>query len=366
MRSHRPYLVVLACLIVLRVYSYAGHSGQSVVSLYNQARFLADENRYEEAIKLLDQAIGLDPTFSRAFTSRGYCKTQKTPPDYAGALADFSKAVELAPDSAEAYVLRGEILFRQKSFKAALADFEKGAGLDSSYPRVFYDRGLARVQVGDLAGALSDLNKQVELDSADVWAYIGRADIRRAMGDVPGELADLNKAVQVDPKCAQAYKDRGALQTKLARLAEAKKDFEQAAALEPNNPAHQKDLADIERKLVAGPSAGTGGGASGGTGGATDAGTGPGTGPAAASDQTAIAQDLLSTFSRRLVYLDRKDEADPSLYRAIFEDYSGEFLEVELIWDKAAKSFDVSGMSAISHGKDAQALQGIIQGLRIK
>ena len=327
---------------------------------------MADEGRYDEAIKIFDRAIALDPNFARAFVSRAYCKTQKSPADTPGALADLTKAIELAPDSAEAYILRGEIYFRQRSAKAALSDFEKGAELDPSYPRVFYDRGLARLQAGDLAGALTDLNKQVELDSTDVWAYIGRADVRRAMGDVPGELTDLNKAVQADPKCAQAFKDRGALQAKLGRLPEAKKDFEQAAVLEPDNPAHKKNLADIDRKLGAGSNAGSNISPGGGTGPVTNAGTSPETGPTGDAALAALAQDLLSTFSRRLVFLDHKDDADPTLYRAIFEDYTGEFLEVELFWDKDAKSFDISGMTAISHGKNAQALDQVIQDYRKK
>lgn len=362
MRVYRPGLAALVCLLALWAFPSSGQSGQSAVSLYIEGRFLADEGRYDEAIKIFDRAIALDPKFARAFVTRAYCKTQKSPADTPGAMADLTKAIELAPDSAEANILRGEIYFRQGSAKAALSDFERGAELDPSYPRVFYDRGLARLQVGDLAGALTDLNKQVELDSADVWAYIGRADIRRAMGDVPGELTDLNKAVQADPKCARAFTDRGALQARLGRLPEAKKDFEQAAALEPDNPAHKKSLEDIERKLGAGP----GGGAGGGTGPVTNVGTSSGTSPGADSSLAALAQDLLSTFSRRLVYLDRKDDSDPTLYRAIFEDNAGEFLEVEMIWDKEARSFDMSGMTAISHGKNAQALEQVIQDYRKK
>jgi len=345
MRPCRLGLAVLVCFLALWARPAPIHGDQqSAVSLYIEGRFLADDNRYEEAIKIFDKAIALDPAFTKAFVTRGYCKIHKSPPDLAGALADLTRAVELDPDSAEALVLRGEVYFRQRSYQAALADLKRGAEIDPSYPRALYNRGLARLQVGDLAGAMSDLDKHLAADSEDVWGYIGRADIRRAAGDAAGELADLNKAVQVDPKNARAYQDRGALLAKQGRLPEAKKDLEQAVALEPSNPAHQKSLEEVKEKLAAGP--------------------GPGNVPSGEASLSDIAQELLSTFSKRLLFLALKDNADPSLYRAIFEAHDGEFLEVELIWDKETREFDVSGMTAISHGKDAGEVQQVIQDYR--
>lgn len=316
MRVYRIGLAVFVCLgaLVARPAPPDG-GGQSAVSLYIEGRFLADDGKHDEAIKIMDKAIALDPAFVKALVTRGYCKIHKTPPDLPGALADLTKAVALEPGSAEARILRGEVLFRQRSYKAALADFEKGAEIDPSYPGVFYNRGLARFQLGDNAGALADLDKHLADQPEDAWGYIGRADVRRVMGQSAAELADLNKAVQADPKNARARADREALLAKQEKPSEATKAIEPAAIPPKATPE-------------------------------------------------GIAQDLLSTFSKRLAYLDLKDPSDPSLYRAIFEAFDGEFLEVELIWDAASRSFDVSGMTAISHGKSAAAVQRVIQGYK--
>ncbi len=316
MRAYRIGLAVLVCLGSFWARPAPRDDGrQSAVSLYIEGRFLADDGKYDEAIKIMNKAIALDPAFVKALVTRGYCKIHKTPPDLPGALADLSKAVELEPGSAEARVLRGEIHFRQGTYKAALADFEKGAELDPSYPGVFYERGLARFQLGDNAGALTDLDKHLADNPKDAWGYIGRADVRGAMGQSAAQLADLNRAVQADPQNPRARADLGALSAKLGKLPEAKKDIE--PAVPPQNATPQE-----------------------------------------------IAQDFLSTFSRRLVYLELKDPSDPALYRAIFEAFDGEFLEVELIGDASSRSFDVSGMTAISHGKDAAEVQRVIQGYK--
>ena len=386
-RHDRPLAWGLcAILLAAAVCSAAAQDTQTPAGLYIKARFLVDDGRCSDAVPLFDRAIALDPTFARAFTSRGYCKLRTTPPDTAGALADFSRAIELAPDLIDAWVLRGEIRFRQASYAGALEDFERAAALDTSYPRVFYNRGLARLQIGDLAGALSDLDRHVSANPDDVWAYLGRAGIRRAQGDAAAEIADLEHAVRVDPACARAYQERGDWMVKQRRLQEARADFNRAVALEPANPVHQRRLIDVEQRLAAPPQAAPQAPAPVPPAAAPpsrqtptpppaappapaptpDAGATARKGPVTEADRAALAQALLSTFSRRVVFLDRKDDDDEAVYRVIFEDLSGEYLEMELRWVEAEADFDVADVTAVSHGTDAGALDAVLQGYRRK
>ena len=82
-----------------------------------------------------------------------------------GAIADFTKAIELSPDYAEAYAARA---------RTKLLKFDKWK----------YDAD----------GALADYTKAIELNPEN-WEYYGsRAYLKRLKGDVDGAIADFTKA----------------------------------------------------------------------------------------------------------------------------------------------------------------------------
>ena len=74
-------------------------------SLVNQAVQLGKEFKNEEAIKLYNKAIALNPTVAQAYFNRGTCKGNNF--DFLGAIADYDKAIEINPNYMEAYGNRG-------------------------------------------------------------------------------------------------------------------------------------------------------------------------------------------------------------------------------------------------------------------
>ena len=50
------------------------------------------------------------------------------------ALADFSKAIELAPNSVRGYIGRAQILLAQKQYDQTLADLDKAISLNPKEP----------------------------------------------------------------------------------------------------------------------------------------------------------------------------------------------------------------------------------------
>jgi tetratricopeptide (TPR) repeat protein len=53
--------------------------------------------------------------------------------DYNQAISEFTRAIELKPDYAEAYKGRGDTYYRQKEYDKAIADWEQAIKLDPSY-----------------------------------------------------------------------------------------------------------------------------------------------------------------------------------------------------------------------------------------
>lgn len=71
----------------------------------NQAIELSRQFKNEEAIKLYDKAIQLNPTVAQAYFNRGACKGNIF--DFEGAIQDYDQAIELNPEYMEAYGNRG-------------------------------------------------------------------------------------------------------------------------------------------------------------------------------------------------------------------------------------------------------------------
>ncbi len=66
-----------------------------------------------------------------------YCKlarSKRANSDWPGAIADFSRAIELQPDLAEAYAGRGTAKNASGDADGALADLQKALELDPKHP----------------------------------------------------------------------------------------------------------------------------------------------------------------------------------------------------------------------------------------
>lgn len=121
--------------------------------------------------------------------------------DLAGALADYTRALELAPEQDCCAIL--------------------------------YNRGKLRRDAGDLAGALADLDAALALQPALVDALITRAGIREALEDTEGALADYARALEFDPHNALTLNNRAYLCVQRGRFEQALTDLRAALAIEP-------------------------------------------------------------------------------------------------------------------------------------
>lgn len=73
--------------------------------------------------------------FAMAYNGRGGAKDDLK--DYAGAIADYDKAIELDPECAEAYNNRGLAKKDLKDYSGAMADYNKAIELFPQYTRVY-------------------------------------------------------------------------------------------------------------------------------------------------------------------------------------------------------------------------------------
>lgn len=115
-----------------------------------QARFELSEERFTDALRSLNTAIGVRPDLFEPWFLRGVAKYNLG--DFSGAESDFSEALRLHPLHIRSFHYRGLTRLRMANYYDALYDFRKALELDP------YDAGL-RLAMGD---ALFNMNKPAE------------------------------------------------------------------------------------------------------------------------------------------------------------------------------------------------------------
>ncbi len=201
---------------------------------YNDRGFAyARKGDYDHAIADFDKAIALAPRDAMAYSGRGLVYAEKG--DYDRAIADCDKAVRLAPRDAIAYRRRGMIYAKKGDYDCAIADFDKAIALAPRDALAYSRRGDAYYEKGDYARAIADFDKAVELAPRDALAYSGRGMFYVQTGDYARAIADLGKAIKRDPRDAMAYRWRGMAYAEKGNYARAIADCDKAIELVPRD-----------------------------------------------------------------------------------------------------------------------------------
>ncbi len=113
------------------------------------------------AIDSYDRVIQLQPDRANNYYLRG--KNRYKLNNKQGAIADFNRAIQLQPDYINAYLSRGVVRASMGNTKDALADYDRAIAIKPDYANSYYHRGIAKSYLGDRKNAIDDLNKAAKL-----------------------------------------------------------------------------------------------------------------------------------------------------------------------------------------------------------
>ena len=114
--------------------------------------------------------------------------------DMNGAADRCSQAIDLNPNNAIAFSIRGTIFYQLRDYGRAVADLNKAAMLNPSDDKIFYNRGLAYVKLQDYQNAAADFTKALELNPNDAVALYNRGLCYQRLGNHSRYQADLARA----------------------------------------------------------------------------------------------------------------------------------------------------------------------------
>ena len=202
------------------------------------------------AVADFTRALELNPKSVSLVYDRGIAKLQKN--DLDGAIADLDRAIELNPKTSDYYNDRGLAKLRKKDNDGAIADFTKAVELDAKNALAYRNRALARKLKNDTDGALGDYNKAIELEPKNANAFNNRGDIKKAKGDLDGAIADFTKAIELNSDFQIAYKNRAEAKKAKGDAAGAAEDLKHAGQPEQEEAPPSKNDAAVSELITRG------------------------------------------------------------------------------------------------------------------
>jgi tetratricopeptide (TPR) repeat protein len=176
----------------------------------NKGKDLYERGEYVESLLNLNKAIELDPNYASAYYLRGNIKDKFD--DRHGSMKDYNLAVEKNPKFAEAFFARGNVKMKLQDYYGAIDDYTAAVTINENYIEAYYNRGKAKQYLQAYQDAIGDCTKIIQINPKNRDAYYMRGILRIEFGDLKngcldlskaGELGDLHAYELIKEKCNQ-------------------------------------------------------------------------------------------------------------------------------------------------------------------
>jgi tetratricopeptide (TPR) repeat protein len=207
---------------------------QEALYHFNLGATLRNIGNFERAAQELKRAVELSPHWVRAREELARIYTFLNRYDDALKLAD--EALGRSPQSPEAWLTRHEVLMVRHRTEEARQAVLKAVGAEPTYPAAYAALGDVYYDVREFEQAEKMLRKAIELDPTQPSYYATLANVCRDQGKNDEAEKLLQRALKLNPEDADAYINLGGLHERRGQVEEAEKLYRKAIELDPDSP----------------------------------------------------------------------------------------------------------------------------------
>jgi Tfp pilus assembly protein PilF len=186
-------------------------------------------NWFKDPATFLSAGIDSQPTCTLLLNNRGIWRRSQG--DFAGARADFDRAIRYSPSYAPFYRNRGNLFGDTGDVAAAIKDFSAALSVNPADVDALLGRSHWFVVLQDFAHARADLDRAVALEPENYLVRNNRGILELAEGTFSAARDDFSAAIRINPSLGIAYYNRGQARYELQDADGSCRDLSQAVQL---------------------------------------------------------------------------------------------------------------------------------------
>ena len=197
-----PFILAVFSFAVLFNSTAAKGQNEKKVSaeasdLNQQAIKMIDGSRYAEAIKVLEKAIQIDPSYGALHMNMGTAYLLSEQPETA--LVHVKRGVEIDPERAEGYNQIGVIYDKMGKTDLAIDHLKKAIELKPDYALGYLNLGSAYLYANRLKPAQTALEKAAKLDPTNTEVRISLGVVYAKQSRFDQAIAEIKEATKHSP-----------------------------------------------------------------------------------------------------------------------------------------------------------------------
>lgn len=155
--------------------------------------------------------------------------------EYTKAIRTFNVILNYQEENAEAYFLRGYAKFQLSDNAGAVVDFTTAIELDKFLTDALYYRAIAYTELNNYRYALNDLIKAIDIDDRHTHYFSARGYLHIDFGDTLGAIKDFKHALKIEPENERVLLSMGSIYLQKKDYNESMNYVSKAIALNKNN-----------------------------------------------------------------------------------------------------------------------------------
>lgn len=184
----------------------AANKNATVLARIAEAYITADAKNIEEAMKLLQQAMKIDPKNVEVLLLMGDAYLEQN--DGSGAVKQYNKAIELDKNSAKGHVRLGKLWVRTKNYSEALKSFNEAIKVEANFAPAYRERAELYFRSGKYAEAVADYQKYLDLNP-EMSARIRYAQFRFLNKNYKEAIEEIQKIMVKDSSNVSLFRIMG-------------------------------------------------------------------------------------------------------------------------------------------------------------